>query len=98
MLEKSLSLRLGRPSNIQDYDITVPYPSSSNKIYGPLIGYFRMWVIVSRIQGKTYEQLYSREAICQPIAVRESRACGLAAELKRVTDSTEAEHVGWLFI
>lgn len=52
-----------------------------------------MWVIVSRIQGKTYEQLYSPEAICQPIAVRESRACGLAAELKRVTDSTEAEHV-----
>lgn len=92
-VDKSLSLRLGRPSNIQDYDVTVPYPSSSSKIHGALMSYFCLWVIVSSIQGKTYEQLYSPEAILQPASVREGRARGLAAELQRVTERTQETHV-----
>ncbi|KAF6834065.1 fungal specific transcription factor domain-containing protein [Colletotrichum plurivorum] len=95
-VDKSLSLRLGRPSVIQDYDITVPYPSSSSKIHGALMSYFCLWVIVSRIQGKTYEQLYSPEAISQPISVREGRARSLAAELQQVTQRTQETHSQYL--
>ncbi|KAF5524019.1 putative transcriptional regulatory protein [Colletotrichum aenigma] len=95
-VDKSLSLRLGRPSNIQDYDVTVPYPSSSSKIHGALMSYFCLWVIVSSIQGKTYEQLYSPEAILQPASVREGRARGLAAELQRVTERTQETHAQYL--
>ncbi|GKT40882.1 putative transcriptional regulatory protein [Colletotrichum spaethianum] len=91
-VDKSLSLRLGRPSTISDYDITVPYPSSSSKIHGALMSYFCLWVIVSRIQGKTYELLYSPEAISQPSSIREGRARGLAAELQQVTDRTQETH------
>ncbi|KAJ0296291.1 hypothetical protein COL516b_011701 [Colletotrichum fioriniae] len=95
-IDKSLSLRLGRPSTIQDYDVTAPYPSSASKMHGALMSYFCLWVIVSRIQGKTYEQLYSPEAIAQPSAVREARARGLAAELRRVTDRTQETHSQYL--
>ncbi|KAF4824186.1 putative transcriptional regulatory protein [Colletotrichum siamense] len=95
-VDKSLSLRLGRPSSIQDYDVTVPYPSSSSKIHGALMSYFCLWVIVSSIQGKTYEQLYSPEALSQPASVREGRARGLAAELQRVTERTQETHAQYL--
>ncbi|KAF9874828.1 hypothetical protein CkaCkLH20_07522 [Colletotrichum karsti] len=95
-VDKSLSLRLGRPSTISDYDITVPYPASSSKIHGALMSYFCLWVIVSSIQGKTYEQLYSPEAIAQPTSVREGRARGLAAELQRVTERTQETHSQYL--
>ncbi|KAL0943723.1 fungal specific transcription factor domain-containing protein [Colletotrichum truncatum] len=95
-VDKSLSLRLGRPSTIQDYDITVPYPSSASQMHGSLMSYFCLWVIVSGIQGKTYEQLYSPEAISQPALVREGRARGLAAELQRVTERTQETHAQYL--
>ncbi|KXH67887.1 fungal specific transcription factor, partial [Colletotrichum salicis] len=39
-IDKSLSLRLGRPSTIQDYDVTAPYPSSASKMHGALMSYF----------------------------------------------------------
>ncbi|TDZ59899.1 putative transcriptional regulatory protein [Colletotrichum trifolii] len=95
-LDKSLSLRLGRPSTCQDYDITIPYPSSSSKAHGVLMSYFYLWVIVAGIQGKTYEQLYSPEAVSQPASIREGRARGLAAELKRVTEQTQQTHAQYL--
>ncbi|GKT58551.1 fungal specific transcription factor domain-containing protein [Colletotrichum tofieldiae] len=95
-VDKSLSLRLGRPSTISDYDITVPYPSCASKMHGALMSYFRLWVIVSRIQGKTYELLYSPEAISQSSSIREGRARGLAAELQQVTDRTQETHAQYL--
>ncbi|KAK6219968.1 fungal specific transcription factor [Colletotrichum tabaci] len=95
-VDKSLSLRLGRPSTISDYDITVPYPSSASKMHGALMSYFCLWVIVSRIQGKTYELLYSPEALSQSSSVREGRARGLAAELQQVTDRTQETHAQYL--
>ncbi|KAJ0158667.1 putative transcriptional regulatory protein C11D3.07c [Colletotrichum tanaceti] len=95
-VDKSLSLRLGRPSTISDYDVTVPYPSSSSKLHGALMSYFCLWVIVSSIQGKTYELLYSPEALSQSSSVREGRARGLAAELQQVTDRTQETHAQYL--
>ncbi|WQF79624.1 hypothetical protein CDEST_04638 [Colletotrichum destructivum] len=95
-VDKSLSLRLGRPSTISDYDVTVPYPSSASKMHGALMSYFCLWVIVSRIQGKTYELLYSPEALSQSSSVREGRARGLAAELQQVTDRTQETHAQYL--
>ncbi|OLN82133.1 putative transcriptional regulatory protein C11D3.07c 4, partial [Colletotrichum chlorophyti] len=91
-VDKSLSLRLGRPSAIQDYDITIPYPSSTSKLHGALMSYFCLWVTVAGIQGKTYEKLYSPEAIAQPSLVREARARGLAAELHDVRERTQETH------
>jgi hypothetical protein len=71
-MDKSLSLRLGRSSTIQDYDVTLPDPHSIPH-QNPITSFFDLWVIVSRLQGQIYELLYCPAAIAQPEPVRRSR-------------------------
>lgn len=87
-LDKSLSLRLGRPANIQKCDI-VQFPWSSANINWALMGYCYLWFEVSGIQGYTYEQRDISYALLQARSVRETRTYRLAAELQRVTDRTK---------
>ncbi|KAL2130827.1 hypothetical protein VTI74DRAFT_5870 [Chaetomium olivicolor] len=79
-VDKGLSLRLGRSSTIQDYDITVPYVASGDPSRTPVNDFFRLWIIGSKIHGRIYEMLYCPEAIAQPGSVRKSRAELLARQ------------------
>ena len=64
MFDKQLSLRLGRASSIQDWDVSLPLLSPANiepqwfNGGGVLI----YWIKVAQIQGRTYEKLFSPTA------------------------------------
>lgn len=92
VIDKCLSVRLGRPSILQDYDITHPLPTCDPD-KAPAPQYFVILSIrISRIQGRTYELLYSPTALTQPDHVRAARAQGLAEEVIRViTEKREVE-------
>ncbi|OTA87219.1 hypothetical protein M434DRAFT_24015 [Hypoxylon sp. CO27-5] len=78
--DKSLSLRLGRPSNIRDAEITLPLSSDEPRR-----------TRLARIQGKAYDQLYSPAGLSQPDAERDRRAEALAIELRGLVDETHTE-------
>ncbi|KAJ9165344.1 Fungal specific transcription factor [Coniochaeta hoffmannii] len=89
LLDKGLSLRLGRASTIQDYEITVPYPSreglhSATKSSQCVSAFIRLWIMISQVQGQIYERLYCPEAITQSESVRLSRAQALAERLEEI--------------
>ncbi|GAB1321099.1 Zn(2)-C6 fungal-type domain-containing protein [Madurella fahalii] len=95
VLDKSLSLRLGRPPTIQDYDITVPYPSSDDPERALITDFLRLWVIASKIQGQIYELLYCPEAIAQPLSVRQSRVQLLVHQLEELETMTQETADKW---
>lgn len=80
-LDKSLSLRLGRSSTIQDSDVTITVPCDDGTRQSLMVSFVRIWVIESRIQGQIYELLYCPEAIGQSEVVRKSRAQLLLSRL-----------------
>lgn len=64
MFDKTMSLRLGRASVIQDWDISLPFFDENRQAKeGPngkeMLAY---WVKVARVQGQTYEKLFSPAA------------------------------------
>lgn len=81
MLDKGLSLRLGRASTLQDYDIALP--SSIPYAYAEFPGKetLDLWVRHARTQGQVYERLYSPEALTQPMAKRIQIVHELAADV-----------------
>ncbi|GAP85999.2 putative C6 transcription factor [Rosellinia necatrix] len=81
LLEKSLSLRLGRPSNLRDAEVTTPLPSNPN---------IRRCSQTSRIQGRIYDQLYSPTGLAGLDADRGAMAQVLASELGRIIHETKA--------
>jgi hypothetical protein len=87
--DKSLSLRLGRSSTIQDYDVTVPEPRNDGLRQSPILSFFGLWVTESRIQGQIYELLYCPEAVTQSEAVRKSRAQLLLSQLDKLDSLTQ---------
>jgi hypothetical protein len=93
--EKSLSLRLGRASTIADWDIALPFPTTSELKQKPLLDYFSLWIRASRCQGRIYELLYSTDAIAQPDDVRRSRVATLAAEMITIGRDTRENDVGF---
>ena len=77
-----MSLRLGRASVIQDFDIGLPSPFEtflSDDIWGRVCA---LWTRQAMIQNKMYTTLYSPAALNQPESVRVSHARSLAAEMK----------------
>jgi len=81
VLDKGLSLRLGRGSTIQDYDVTLPYPSSHEPDRNAISAFMTIWIKAARIQGQIYERLYSPEALAQPENTRRARVQILAQNL-----------------
>lgn len=68
IMDKTLSLQLGRASAIQDWDISLPYPGSVDKrsLSIGLTHMQRYWIALSKTQGETYEQLFSPAAFLKP--------------------------------
>ncbi|KAK8067525.1 hypothetical protein PG996_006637 [Apiospora saccharicola] len=86
VLDKGLSLRLGRPSVIQDYDITVPIPTTSIDRHPAIAHCLLTWIKVSRCQGRVYELLYSPAALAQDDGIRTARAHGLTEEMLSIME------------
>ncbi|KAF2127627.1 hypothetical protein P153DRAFT_398225 [Dothidotthia symphoricarpi CBS 119687] len=64
MFDKTLSLRLGRASVIQDWDISLPFIVPTGKPHEAAggDGMLTYWVKVARVQGQAYEKLFSPAA------------------------------------
>ncbi|KAF3811756.1 hypothetical protein GCG54_00014508 [Colletotrichum gloeosporioides] len=96
ILEKNLSLQLGRSSTLRDHDITVPLKAikMGYQIGGSLGVLSPKWLRISQIEGRVYDEIYSPEALHQGANTRNSRARSLVADLKEIindTDSYESE-------
>ncbi|KAI0514846.1 fungal-specific transcription factor domain-containing protein [Xylaria bambusicola] len=80
LLEKSLALRLGRPSILRDSEITTPLPSQEN---------MKRCSQTSIIQGKIYDELYSPPGLARPESERGAIAQILATELRGLIDENK---------
>lgn len=89
ILDRSLCLRLGRSSSIQDYDISVPYPTGTVPHRIAIAAFMKLWIQGSQIQGLIYERLYCPEAVRQPENVRRSRMESVVGMLEELEVSTE---------
>jgi hypothetical protein len=67
MFDKTISLHLGRPSFIQDWDISLPFfnddPVTDDAPNGKKM--LNYWVKVGRVQGQIYERLFSPAAFLE---------------------------------
>ncbi|KAL6405649.1 hypothetical protein AUP68_11029, partial [Ilyonectria robusta] len=83
-LDKSLSLRLGRSSSVQDEDVTVPIPPVEGLGTRPLSAFVSMWIRTARCQGNIYQMLYSPDSIKMPNCVRRHRVSALVKDLEEI--------------
>ncbi|KAF6803625.1 fungal specific transcription factor domain-containing protein [Colletotrichum sojae] len=83
-IDKSLSLRLGRPSTIPDWHVTMPEPSLKEPLEDPMLPWFVIWIRTSKIQGQIYELLYSPASMAQAYHVRQTRVHELVSMLHDV--------------
>lgn len=84
-IEKTLCLRLGRASAIQDWDVSLPYPTPGDLSF-PVPGvaeYLLYWIKLAQIQGQTYEQLFSAAAFLKPEEERTQIATDLVSKLNQ---------------
>lgn len=97
--DKQLSLRLGRASVIQDWDVSLPFLATSDASYNgfeenDMLPY---WVKVAKVQGQTYESLFSAAAFLKTQTERQQTAMSLVRAMEQawhergyvgITDST----------
>jgi len=82
MLDKGISLSLGRASAVQDYDITLSRDIGDLKA-GPQWRFIiNGWVKLAEVQGNLYQRLYSPAALLQTDEERTRAARALGEELK----------------
>lgn len=84
--DHALSLNLGQACNMPDFDLTVSMPASLD-VADPLGTQLWIWVRISHVQGKVYEQLYSANAQKEDLTIRSRRAQDLASELSQLQTS-----------
>lgn len=100
VMDKGLSLRLGRASTIQDWDVTISLPESvpgdqaSEQALPPLLA---LGVKVARCQGNTQELLYSSTSLALPDETRHSRVQILESQLGEVGEEIKSSIVSVLF-
>ncbi|KAH6972727.1 hypothetical protein BKA56DRAFT_493048 [Ilyonectria sp. MPI-CAGE-AT-0026] len=94
-MDKSLSLRLGRVSTIQDWDVSVPMPSIQDVHITPLSAFFAMWIKTARCQGDIYEKLYSPDSVSQPNHVRVARVAAITGDLEEIRKQTSEVTAEW---
>jgi hypothetical protein len=102
MFDKTMSLRLGRASFIQDYDISLPFFHDTRTSPGVPDSKLMLtyWCKVARVQGQTYEKLFSPAAFLRTTEERTQTAVELVKALNqawyergdaRVTDISTAD-------
>ncbi|KAI8713442.1 Zn(2)-C6 fungal-type domain-containing protein [Fusarium sp. LHS14.1] len=95
-IEKCLSLRLGRPSTMPDWDITISRPSTTDTHQHSVLAYFVLWIESARCQGNIYELLYSADAMSQPDDVRGARVELLVSDLANLQKATQETNEKWI--
>ena len=65
MLDKGLSLRFGRSSVIQDYDISMPRRVGRINVTDPWRTLLNLWIEHAELMGRSYEELYSPGAMAR---------------------------------
>lgn len=81
-IDKGLSLRLGRPSTIQEWDVQMP----SNPVAC-------RWAKTADIQGRAYAQLYSISGLSTAHPERAANAAALTSELQCIIEESEQASV-----
>ena len=84
MLDKGLSLRMGRASTLQDYDISQTTAAEWARGPFPTSEVLNLWIAHARNQGRVYERLYSPAALAQPDYRRVEEVNTLTAEIKHM--------------
>ncbi|EEP80772.1 predicted protein [Uncinocarpus reesii 1704] len=83
LMDKSMSLCLGRTSSLQDYDIAAEFPElPADPGLRPWRTLYRNWTDYSKIAGRIYELLFSSRALADTAAVRLHKAQQLEEEIK----------------
>ncbi|EMD85979.1 hypothetical protein COCC4DRAFT_146409 [Bipolaris maydis ATCC 48331] len=79
MFDKTLSLRLGKSSVLQDWDIALPFvhESDPNETPSQRTRMLSYWVKVARVQGLTYEKLFCPASFLQSTEERTAVATDL---------------------
>lgn len=98
-MDKGLSLRLGRASTIQDWDVTIPLPESSPGDHASdqaLVPLLALGVKIARCQGNIHELLYSSTSLALSEQVRHSRVQILESQLGEVGEEIKSLNVGVL--
>ncbi|KAI1080113.1 hypothetical protein F5B20DRAFT_540812 [Whalleya microplaca] len=90
MLDKALSLRLGRASILQDYDISLPHIAPEAKASYPGKEVMTLWIKHAQAQGKIYERLYSPGALRRADGFRREQVALIAAEIKHLLAESTA--------
>jgi len=75
-LDKGIALRLGRSSNIRDEDVLLSFSETSRGIQ------------IARVQGRTYDGLYSPQSLLRPEAERAHIAQSLAIDTRQCIAKT----------
>ena len=92
ILDKGLSLRLGRCSNIQDSDTDVPAAFDKREC-NTYQQYTTLALSHARLQGETYQQLYSAHALSLGPGIRKERAQRLCGEVSQLRFDMQAVRV-----
>lgn len=79
-IEKGLSLRLGRSSNIRDAEITLAFDPDEPRS-----------IKLGRINGMVHDQLYSPAGLSRPDEERSYLAEALSRDLRELINETHAE-------
>ena len=92
-LERSVALRLARPSAICDQHVTIPKPDAYPPVKGLISSRQSLvdGVVMARIYGRAYDDLFSPSALELPAAHRTTRGQAIAAEWRALIASKE-EH------
>ncbi|KAJ5795163.1 transcriptional regulator family: Fungal Specific TF [Penicillium paradoxum] len=77
-----MSLRLGRASSIQNYDISLPVLNDNCGVPEPWGPACMLWAKSAIVQGEVYQYLYSPEALQKPESERVTQAYRLAAKMQ----------------
>lgn len=93
VMDKGMSLRLGRASTIQDWDVTIPLPECTpgDQTSDPELALLlAMGVKIARCQGNIHELLYSPASGALPDHIRHSRVQVLENQLGEVGQELKA--------
>lgn len=89
MLDKGLSLRFGRSSVIQDWDISVPRRFGNIHMTEPWKNVINVWIKTGSVLGETYELLYSPAALARQPEQRVETARLLVEKMKQLWKGLE---------
>ncbi|KAL5466474.1 hypothetical protein PMIN06_000078 [Paraphaeosphaeria minitans] len=108
VMDKTLSLRLGRASIVQDWDMSLPYPNidSDHARFGSLVQQGQKgtelllyWIKIAQIQGRVYEKLFSPAGFLRPMSERARTATELADALNKAwTERGEASAFDFAYL